>query len=108
MKSNYSVNEVLPICKRGEELLIMCKSDLHRIGKGLGVLTIVVNLKQFSISAELIDLEKHLKFGDWTEIEAEEERAEALRAIIQSFKPKEVSDLIVKPLISKNRKETIG
>jgi hypothetical protein len=36
------------------------------------------------------------------------ERTRIIRSINQSIKPEEVSKLIVKPLISKNRKETNG
>lgn len=96
---------LLVIGKQWKEVLLIRSSDVTLIGKQLGVLTVQVNLRNKTIASVLIDLERQLQFGDWLEIETEEERKSFVRRIESSFDQKTIEKLIVKPLISKNRKE---
>jgi len=100
-------NNIFPVFWFGDEVLLIKNSDLPMMGKQLGVLAVKIDLKECKISPELIDLERYLKFGYWYEIVKEEERKRVIGIIKERFIALDINNSVVKPLISKNRKETI-
>jgi hypothetical protein len=101
-------NHIFPIFWFGNEVLLISKSDLPMVGKQLGVLAVKIDIKECKISPKLIDLERYLKFGYWYEIVKEEERERFIRIIKERFSALDINNSVVNPLISMNRKETIG
>lgn len=92
------MNEIYPVAKLGNEVLIVNKSDLSFLGKerALEVKCVKVDLKHKAIS-QIIELEKHLKFNPWEEI-TDEERNAILQELGAKFSDEEILEKIMEPL----------
>ena len=92
------MNEIYPIAKLGNQILIVNKDDLPFIGKerALEVKCIKVDLKHKAIDP-LIELEKHLKFNPWEEI-TDQERDIILQELSSKFSDEEILEKIMEPL----------
>jgi|SRR3989339_546401 len=92
------MNEIYPIAKLGDQVLIVNKEDLPYIGKerALEVKCMRVDFRHKSIDAA-IELEKHLKFNPWEEL-SEEERKIVLQNLNTKFSDKDILEKIMKPL----------
>ena len=101
------MNEIYPIAKLGDEILIINKEDLEFVGKekALEVKCVKVDLDG-GIIVELLELEDYLKFSPWEEVE-EEERESILNKITDKFPESELTEKIVKKL-AENRVEPEG
>jgi len=93
------MNEIYPIAKLGEQILIVNKDDLPFIGKerALEVKCIRVDLKHRKIDP-IIELEKHLKFNPWEELN-ENERNKASQELGEKFSDQEILEKIIGPLV---------
>ena len=89
------MNEIYPVAKLGDQVLIINKADIPYIGKAraLDVKCIKVDLKYKSIDP-IIELEKHLKFNPWEETTGDEAEV-ILKNIQDSFSPEIVGEKIV-------------
>ena len=94
------MNEIYPIAKLGDQILIINKNDLSYIGKerAFEVKCIKVNLKHMTIDS-IIELEKHLKFNPWEEIPTEDERDIVLQILSTKFSDEEILKKIIQPLV---------
>ncbi|MDP3725558.1 MAG: hypothetical protein Q8R20_03775 [Nanoarchaeota archaeon] len=92
------MNEIYPIAKLGDQILIVNKDDVPYIGKerALEVKCIKVDLKHRVIDP-LIELEKHLKFNPWEEI-TDKERDIMLQELGSKFSDEEILGKIMEPL----------
>lgn len=92
------MNEIYPIAKLGEHVLIVNKDDLLYIGKerALEVKCVKVDLGYRKIDS-ILELEKHLKFNPWEEVN-EDERNVILQIINTKFSDAEIIEKIIKPL----------
>lgn len=92
------MNEIYPIAKLGDQVLIVNKYDLPYIGKerALEVKCIKIDLKNNRIDS-IIELEKHLKFNPWEEIN-EDKRNIILKILNTKFSDTEIIEKIIKPL----------
>lgn len=92
------MNEIYPIAKLGNQVLIVNKEDLPFIGRerALEVKCIKVDLKHMVIDP-IIELEKHLKFNPWEEI-SENERETVLKELGAKFSDQEILGKIMEPL----------
>ena len=72
------MNEIYPIAKLGDLILIINKDDLPYVGKdnALEIKCVKVDLKHGLIDS-VMELEKHLKFNPWEEL-SETERDHAI------------------------------
>lgn len=92
------MNEIYPVAKLGDQILIINKDDLPYIGKerALEVECVKVDLKRGVIDP-IIELEKHLKFNPWEEIN-DEERNIILQILNTKFSDKDILEKIIEPL----------
>ena len=93
------MNEIYPIAKLGNRVLIINKDDLSFVGKerALEVKCITVDLKH-GVVDPIIELEKHLKFNPWEEI-SENEREEVLKELGTKFSDQEILEKVIEPLV---------
>ena len=93
------MNEIYPIAKLGRQILIVNKDDLLFVGKerALEVKCIQVDLKRKTINP-IIELEKHLKFNPWEELN-DRERNNALQELGERFSDQEILEKIIEPLV---------
>jgi hypothetical protein len=93
------MNEIYPIAKLGDNVLIINKDDLLYIGKerAFEVKCIKVDLNHKTIDS-IIELEKHLKFNPWEEIVTEEERIVILQNLNTKFSDNDILAKIIEPL----------
>jgi len=92
------MNEIYPVAKLGYQVLIINKDDLAFIGKerALEVKCIKVDIKHKVIDP-IIELEKHLKFNPWEELN-DEERNAILQELGSKFSDEEILEKIMEPL----------
>lgn len=92
------MNELYPVAKLGNEVLVMNKDDIPYIGRerALDVMCINVNLKYKKIHP-ITELEKHLKFNPWEETD-EEQRNAILQSLATAFSNQEIEQKIIDPL----------
>ena len=92
------MNEIYPVAKLGNQILIVNMDDLPYIGKekALEVKCIRIDLKHKTIDP-IIELEKHLKFNPWEET-SEEERDVFLQNLSTNFSDQEMLGKIIEPL----------
>ena len=93
------MNEIYPIAKLGDQILIVNRDDLVYIGKkrAFEVKCIKVDLKHGAIDP-IIELEKHLKFNPWEEV-SENERDAILQNLSAKFSDQEILEKIMEPLV---------
>lgn len=93
------MNEIYPVAKLGNQILIINKDDLPFIGKerAFEVKCIKVDLKHRMIDP-IVELEKHLKFNPWEEI-SDNERESVLKELGAIFSDQEILEKIMEPLI---------
>ena len=70
------MNEIYPVAKLGDQVLIINKDDLPHIGKerAIEVWCIKIDFRHKTIDS-IIELEKHLKFNPWEEVDEDERDA---------------------------------
>jgi len=92
-------NEIYPIAKLGDSILIINKTDLPYIGeeRALEVKCVKADLHDRKIDAP-IELEKHLKFNPWEEITEEDERNVFLQILNTKFSDDDILNKIMEPL----------
>lgn len=92
------MNEIYPVAKLGDQVLIVNKDDLPYIGKekAFEVRCIRVDLRHRTIDP-IIELEKHLKFNPWEEI-SQDERGIILQNINTRFSDQDILEKIMEPL----------
>jgi len=92
------MNEIYPIAKLGDQILIVNNDDLSYIGKerAMEVKCIKLDLKKGVIDP-IIELEKHLKFNPWEEV-GEDERDAILQNISVKFSDQDILEKIIEPL----------
>lgn len=92
------MNEIYPIAKLGDQILIVNKDDLPYIGKerALEVKCVKVDLRHKTIDP-IIELEKHLKFNPWEEV-GEDERDTILQNLSAKFLDQDILEKIMEPL----------
>lgn len=96
--SNIHFNEVIyPIAKLGEDCLLILRSQLSKVGKGLGVLAVRIGMEDLHISRPE-DLERHLKFNPWVEITSENDRLSILELIFGKLSEEVIQRKILNPL----------
>jgi hypothetical protein len=93
------MNELCPVAKLGDRILVVNKDDLPYVGKerAIDVKCINVDLKHKEIDP-ITELEKHLKFNPWEEID-EDRRDATLKLIASSFSDQEILEKIIEPLV---------
>ncbi|MDO8499988.1 MAG: hypothetical protein Q7S66_05050 [bacterium] len=93
------MNEIYPVAKLGDQILIVNKDDLPYIGKerALEVKCIKIDLGHRTIDP-IIELEKHLKFNPWEEL-SEDERNTILQNLSAKFSDQEILEKIMEPLV---------
>lgn len=93
------MNELYPIAKLGDEVLVINKDDIPYVGKerAMDVKCISVDLKQKEIDA-ITELEKHLKFNPWEETD-ESQRNDILQSLALTFSDQELLEKIIEPLL---------
>ncbi len=101
------MNEIYPIAKLSQQILLINKDDIPYIGKerALEVKCIRIDFDQKSIDTP-IELEKHLKFNPWEEIN-EIERQEFLQKLGEMFSDEDILEKIIKPLLENLVKDQI-
>ncbi len=94
------MNEIYPIAKLGDLILIINKDDLPYVGKdnALEIKCVKVDLKHGLIDS-VMELEKHLKFNPWEEL-SETERDHALHELGDKFSDKDILEKIIEPLVT--------
>jgi agmatine deiminase len=97
MNNSQFMKDIYPIAKLGNSYLLINKYELHKVGKGLGVLSIKIDISNLEIN-KAIDLERHLKFNPWEEIVDAKERERILSQIQQQFENETIIDKIISPL----------
>lgn len=92
------MNEIYPIAKLGDRILIVNKDDVPYIGKerAFEVKCVQIDLRHKTIDP-IIELEKHLKFNPWEEI-SEEERGIILQNLNTKFSDRDILEKIMEPL----------
>lgn len=92
------MNEIYPIAKLGDQILIVNKDDLPYIGKerALEVKCVKVDLRHKTIDP-IIELEKHLKFNLWEEV-SENEGETILQILNAKFSDQDILEKIMEPL----------
>ncbi|HBC45169.1 MAG: hypothetical protein UX08_C0003G0049 [Candidatus Collierbacteria bacterium GW2011_GWB1_45_35] len=92
------MNELYPVAKLGDEVLVVNKDDIPFIGKerAIDVKCINVDLKHKEIDP-ITELEKHLKFNPWEETD-EEQRTSILQSLASTFSDQEILEKIIEPL----------
>ena len=92
------MNTIYPIATLGDQVLIVNKDDIPFIGKeqALEVMCIQVDFRHTKIYPP-IELEKHLKFNPWKEMD-DTEREEAHKKLQTTFSPEDITEKIEKPL----------
>ncbi len=92
------MNELYPVAKLGDEVLVVNKEDLLYIGKerAADVKCVNVDLKHKAVSS-ITELEKHLKFNPWEETN-EEQRTAILQSLASTFSDQELLEKIIEPL----------
>ena len=92
------MNELYPIAKLGERVLIINKDDLAFVGKerAFEVKCVQVDLRNHAIDP-VLELEKHLKFNPWEEINGDE-RAGIVQQMRAVFSEQEIQEKITRPL----------
>jgi len=98
MYANQSLQGLYPISKIGNKYLLILKTELPKVGKQLGVLSVKIDLSRSEITTP-IDLEKHLKFNPWEEITDSKEREEVIVNIQKQFDITTIEEQIINPLI---------
>jgi len=88
---------IYPIAKLGDNYLLILKSELSKVGKGLGVLAIKIEMMGLEIFKPE-DLERHLKFNPWEEILSENEREIILNRIENILSEDLIQKKILNPL----------
>ncbi len=93
------MNELYPVAKLGDEVLVINKDDIPLIGKenAEDVKCVSVDLKHKRIDP-LAALENHLKFNPWEET-SEEERSAILQSLATIFPNQDILEKIIKPLV---------
>lgn len=93
------MNEIYPIAKLGNQVLIINKRDLPYVGKerAIEVKCVRVDLEKGEID-DVLELEKHLKFNPWEEV-TENERDGILRILSTKFSDLDILKKIIEPLI---------
>lgn len=93
------MNEIYPIAKLGNQVLIINKEDLPYIGKerAMEVKCVLVDLEKGEAN-KVLELEKHLKFNPWEEM-SEDERSEIFQALNARFSDMDILKKIIEPLI---------
>ena len=97
MSNSQFMKEIYPIAKIGNSFLLINKSELRKVGKGLGVLSIKADISSLEIH-KAIDLERHLKFNPWEEITDAKERERILSQIQKQFDNIIIKEKIINPL----------
>lgn len=92
------MNELYPVAKLGDEVLVINKDDIPYVGKerAVDVKCVNVDLKHKEIDA-ITELEKHLKFNPWEETD-EEQRNAILQSLASTFSDQEILEKIIEPL----------
>jgi len=93
------MNEIYPIAKLGNHILIINKADLSYVGKerAFEVKCVQMDLKRGTIDS-IIELEKHLKFNPWEEIN-DDERNVILKNLGANFSDQDILEKIMEPLV---------
>lgn len=91
-------SEAYPIAKIGYSYLLILKSELNRVGKQLGVMSVKIDLSGSEITPP-IDLEKHLRFNPWEEITDSKEREKVIVNIQKQFDITTIEEKIINSLI---------
>lgn len=93
------MNEIYPIAKLGNQVLIINEDDLPYVGKerAIEVKCVMVDLEKGEAD-EILELEKHLKFNPWEEI-TENERDEIFQALNVKFSDSDILKKIMEPLV---------
>ena len=91
---------IYPIAKLGDDCLLILKSQLAEVGKGLGVLAVRIGMEDLHIYRPE-DLERHLKFNPWEEIFSENEREVILNKIENVLTEDLIQKRILNPLFGK-------
>jgi len=94
------MNEIYPVAKLGDQILIINKDDLAYVGKerAFEVKCIKVDLKHGEIDP-IIELEKHLKFNPWEEV-SNSERDVFLQKLGDKFSDQDILEKIIEPLLN--------
>jgi len=100
-------NSILPIARLGESYLLIHPSNLSRLGKVLGVISIKIDIQNLEIGPP-VDFEKHMKFNPWKIIENIKERNEILVEIQRVISVKDISERLIKPLLGMKEKVFIS